>query len=187
MVDPILENTDKQSQLFGHIYQNTWTLYVPFEVKGLGFLMICNKKCWNFVHGLWVCCSTVHTSCTAHSSSRPIHLSAHLSKARLKKHWYFLSLTRLHSSTVSEWNFVLDSALEGAWKLTYVEWWECTKLSFILFLFYSITSKISGGKKILDTLQKQSGHKLNCSCHFYWYQCMLKPFKALHYIHKYTT
>ena len=55
-----------------------------------------------------------------------------------KKHWYFLTLTRLHSTTVSEWNFVLDSALERAWKITWVVSWECRKLSFVLFLFYSI-------------------------------------------------
>ena len=159
-----------------------------------------------------------------------------------KKHWYFLTLTRLHSTTVSEWNFVLDSALERAWKITWVkswecrkltfilflfysitrtivggkarlkkalvfsdfdstsqhygfwmkfvldsalerawkitwvESWECRKLSFVLFLFYSITSKISGGKKIWDTLQKQSAHKLNCSRLFYLVSMRAKTF-----------
>ena len=93
-----------------------------------------------------------------------------------KKHWYFLTLTRLHSTMVSEWNFVLDSALERAWKITWVELWECRKLSFVLFLFYSIASKISGGKKIWDTLQKQSAHKLNCSRLFYLVSMRAKTF-----------
>ena len=29
-----------------------------------------------------------------------------------KKHWYFLTFSRLHSTTVSEWKLALDSALE---------------------------------------------------------------------------
>ena len=162
------------------LYWNNLTLHVPFEVKGLGFLMIWNEKCRNCVHGLWVRSSTVCTHAHKFDHSFELHCQFTFPfasrKQDWKKHWYFLTLTRLHSTTVSEWNFVLDSALERAWKITWVELWECRKLSFVLFLFYSITSKISGGKKIWDTLQKQSAHKLNCSRLFYLVSMRAKTF-----------
>jgi len=142
--------------------------------------MIWNEKCRNCVHGLWVRSSTVHTMKANSPFPSP------LENQDWKKHWYFLTLTRLHSTTVSEWNFVLDSALERAWKITWVEWWECRKLSFVLFLFYSLQESFWREKS--EVHYKNKAH-INWIVHasFTWYQCVLKLFKALHAMHKCTT
>jgi len=140
-----------------------WLCMFPSKYKGWGFSWFGTKNvgivCMAFEYALALCTQVSPLIRVAGQFIFPFASR----KQDWKKHWYFPSLTRLHSTTVSEWNFVLDSALERAWKITWMEWWECRKLSFVLCLFYSITSKISGGKKIWDTLQKQSAHKLNCS------------------------
>ena len=133
---------------------------------------------WINVHRQWmlVYCQTrparTHVHCMFptkwkgwgfHDLYWKIHPSLCLLKADWKNHWYVLTLSWLHSATVSEWNFVPDCALERAGKTTSVKWWEIM-FSFVHVLF---NNKKDCVRKSLRYITKTKRTKLNCSGLFY--------------------
>ena len=84
-------------------------------------------------------------------------------------HWCILTLTRLHSTMVSAWKFALDSTFEKEWKMVFVERRNVNNYPVSLFVFNSIAGTFYWrGKKIIDTVQKQSAHTLKFSRRVYF-------------------